>query len=90
MQRVSACNVSCECLIQTYDTSNQSSTIFTNEYVFNYPIPSSIDENTRVPIYIKQYIKIQCQNINFDSIATKRHFWGTYYVQNTTLILFPR
>ena len=53
-------------------------------------MPSSIDENTPVSIYIKQYNKIQCPNINFENIATKRVFRDTYSVTNKTLIQSPR
>ena len=76
--------------MQSYDTSNYWYDNLTNEYVLNHPIPSSIDENTIVSMYIKQCNKIQCSNINFENIATKRSFRYTYCVTNKILITFPR
>ena len=58
MHRVSVCNFLCNDSILTYDTSNDLDDNFTNEYVFNHPIPSSIAENTVASIYIKQCNKI--------------------------------
>ena len=86
IHRVSVCKRS----IQSYDTSNELDDNFTNEYVFNHPIPSSVDENTLVSMYIKQCNKIQCPNINFENIATKQFFRVTYCVINKILIPFPR
>ena len=90
MHQVSVCNFLYNRSIPTYDTSNKTTDNITNEYVFNHPMPSSIDENTPVSIYIKQYNKIQCPNINLENIATKRFFRDTYSVTNKTLITFPR
>ena len=53
-------------------------------------MPSRIDENTPVSIFIKQCNKIQCPNINFENIATKRFFRDTYSLTNTILIQFTR
>ena len=58
MHHVSGCNFSCNDSIQAYNTSHSFYDKFTNEYVFNHPIPSSIAENTLVPMYIKQCNKI--------------------------------
>ena len=53
-------------------------------------MPSSIDAHTLVSMHIKQCNKVQCPNIIFENIATKRFFRGTYCVTNKISIKFTR